>query len=116
MMNAASIISRASFIGPSVKWVTETMLTKAQFPQQAYGKCQAVMSLVKTYGSDRVENACHMMMTETSIASLRVLTNILKNNRDLAMKDSSPSSALYNDNVRGANAFTKVNDGKEVQP
>ena len=116
MMNAASIISRASFIGPSVKWVTETMLTKAQFPQQAYGKCQAVMSLVKTYGRDRVENACHMMMTETSIASLRVLTNILKNNRDLAMKDSSPSSALYNDNVRGANAFTKVNDGKEVQP
>ena len=74
------------------------------------------MSLVKTYGSDRVENACHMMMTETSTASLRVLTNILNNNRDLAMKDSSPSSVVHNDDVRGANAFTKVNDGKEVQP
>ena len=55
-------------------------------------------------------------MTETSTASLRVLTNILKNNRDLAMKDSSPSSVVHNDDVRGANAFTKVNDGKEVQP
>ena len=99
-----------------MKWVIRTKLTKAQFPQRADGNCQAVRSLVKTYGSDGVENACHMRMTETSTASLRVLTNILKNNRDLAMKDSSPSSAVYNDNVRGANAFTKVNDGKEVQP
>lgn len=57
-----------------------------------------------------------MMMTETSTASLRVLTNILKNNRDLAMKDSSPAPEVHNDDVRGPLAFVKVNDGKEVQP
>lgn len=111
-MNAASIVQRASFVGPSVKWVTETMLTKAQFPQQAYGKCRAVLSLVKDYGRERVENACHMMMTETSTASLKVLSNILKNSRDLAQNSTAPASTV-NDDVRGASAFTTVNDGKE---
>ena len=117
MMNAASIIDRSSFIGPSVKWVTESFLNKAQFPQQAYGKCQAVLSKVKTYGRERVENACYLMKTETSTTSLRVLDNILKNKRDLALQeDSGIAATAQNDNVRGASEYTKVtnpNDGKE---
>lgn len=113
-MNAASIVERASFVGPSVRWVTETLLSKTQFPQQAYGKCQAVLSLVKDYGRERVENACHMMMTETSTASLKVLSNILKNNRDLVYRATTPVPTP-NDNVRGASVFMSINDGKEGQ-
>ena len=114
-MNAASIIDRASFIGPSVKWVTETLLSRAPFPQQAYGKCQAVLELTKTYGKDRVENACRMMKAETSTASLKVLTNILKNNRDLAPQtDCTPCGTTPNDNVRGAAAYGNISEGKEV--
>lgn len=114
MMNAASIMERASLVGPSVRWMTETMLTKAQFPQQAYGKCQAIFDLVKTYGRGRVENACRMMKSETSIASLKVLTNILKNNRDFAPNQNGcQSETTPNDNVRGATCFNRVNKRKE---
>lgn len=115
-MNAASIIDRASFVGQSVRWVIEMMLSRPQFPQQAYGKCQAVLSFVNRYGRERVENACRLMRTETGMASLQVLTNILKNSRDLALQESSTSHTVHNDNVRGADAFTKVNEGKEMQP
>ena len=87
------------------------MLTQSQFPQQAYGKCQGVLAMVKDYGCDRVENACRLMKTETSTASLRVLTNILKNNRD--MSGSSIEISIKNENVRGADAYACINDGKE---
>lgn len=109
--NAASIIENATFIGPSVKWTVEYLLTQSQFPQQAYGKCQGVLAMVKDYGCDRVENACRLMKTETSTASLRVLTNILKNNRD--MSGSSIEISIKNENVRGADAYACINDGKE---
>jgi transposase len=109
--NAATIIDQASFIGPSVRWTVEEMLTKSVHPQQSYGQCQAVIALSKKYGRDRLENACRKMKDATSMASLRVLSNMLKNNRDLA--DQSKSSTTVNDSVRGASAYTHVNSRKE---
>jgi hypothetical protein len=51
------------------------------------------------------------MKDATSMASLRVLLNMLKNNRDLA--DQSKLSTTMNDSVRGASAYTHVNSRKE---
>ncbi len=113
-MNAASFIERASFIGPSVQWFIETLLEQTRFPQQAYGKCQGTISLASKYGADRLENACRMIKEEACTASLRVLTNILKNNRDCASQTTeAPSCTSDNPNVRGAAVYTMVNTGKE---
>lgn len=113
--NAAALIERAGFIGKATCWVIGTMLAKTRFPQQAYGHCNAVFSLVKEYGRNRLENACQLMMTETSTASLSVLTNILKNNRDLdgQQKDSMTSLASEED-VRGEAHYARLTGGKEA--
>ena len=114
--NASTLLYRASFIGASVQWTVQTLLAKKEFPQQAYGQCNALLALVSTYGKERVENACRMMKTETSTASLRVLTNILKNNRDLAMQQGEPAyQTPQNDNVRGAFNYSSVTKGKEAE-
>ncbi len=113
-MNAASFIERASFIGPSVKWFVETLLNQAKFPQQAYGKCQGTISMTGKYGAERLENACRMIKEETSTASLRVLTNILNNKRDLASQtESSSSCTSTNPDVRGSAVYAMINTRKE---
>lgn len=110
-LNAAAYMEKAILLGPSITWMINTLLTKAQFPQQAYGKCQAVMSLIKKFGRDRVERACEMMKTETSIASLVNLNNILNHNRDSVDKDVPMLTP--NSDVRGASYYQEVNTRKE---
>lgn len=119
--NAATLINRASFLGESVKWAVETMLRKPRFPQQAYNHCNAVLAMAQKVGKERLEKACLMMKTETSTASLTILTNILKNNRDLE-KESAAKGLPHNPNVRGASAFddsaekeTSAIRGKEME-
>ena len=119
--NASTLLWRASFIGASTQWAVDTMLKKTRFPQQAYGNCNALLSLVDKYGKERVEKACHMMKTETSTASLQVARNILMNNRDSALGNGEIVSQVpKNDNVCGAAEYSIVmelnaNGGKEEQ-
>lgn len=110
-LNAATYLDMSKRIGPSTEWVIQTMLTKSQFPQQAYGKCQAVMALAKKYGEKRVEHASELMKTETSIASLKVLTNILKKNRDLISNETI--KPVHNEDVRGASYYQDMNNNKD---
>ena len=112
--NAAALIERAGFIGQSMKWVVEAMLSKTRFPQQAYMHCNAALALVKEYGRDRLEHACQMMKTETSTASLKVLSNILKNNRDLAEQQQDAMTSLASgDDVRGEAHYARIVGRKE---
>ena len=112
--NAAALIERAGFIGQSMKWVVETMLSKTRFPQQAYMHCNAALALVKEYGCDRLEHACQMMKTETSTASLKVLSNILKNSRDLAGREGDAMTSLASgDDVRGEAHYARIVGRKE---
>ena len=113
--NAAALIERAGFIGQSMKWVIETMLSKTHFPQQAYMHCNAALALAREYGRDRLEHACLMMRTETSTASLKVLSNILKNNRDLAEQEKDAMTSLASeDDVRGEAHYARIVGGKEA--
>lgn len=112
--NAAALIERAGFIGQSMRWVVETMLSKTRFPQQAYMHCNAALALAKEYGRDRLEHACLMMKTETSTASLKVLSNILKNNRDLAEQEKDAMTSLASeDDVRGEAHYARIVGRKE---
>jgi transposase len=107
--NAAALIERAGFIGQSMRWVVETMLARTRFPQQAYMHCNAAIALAKEYGRDRLEHACQMMKTETSTASLKVLANILRHNRDLAGQQKEAMTALASDDdVRGEAHYARI--------
>ena len=69
---------------------------------------------IRKYHTDMLTQ---MFMTNSQFLTVHLTSSkSLKNNRDLAMKDSSPAPEVHNDDVRGPLAFVKVNDGKEVQP
>jgi len=107
--NAATLIDRGARIGQSVEWAITDILQRTTFPQQAYGKCNGLLSLAKKYGRSRLEHACMMMKEETDMASYRALCNMLKNNRDLVADDDGTISITpFNDNVRGAAAYTVI--------
>jgi len=117
-MNAAKLIDWGAYVGPSVKWAIESVLRGTTFPQHAYGKCTGILSLAKTYGRSRLETACSMLMEQSVNVTYSSLRNILKNNRDL-MEDGEGaiSRTPYNENVRGASAYTSISkndkEGKE---
>ena len=114
-VNAASLIDWGARIGPSVKWAIEDILRRTTFPQQAYGRCNGLLSLARKYGSQRLDRACAMQREQSGTASYQSLRNMLKNNMDL---DADPrgivSRTPHNDNVRGAAAYRRVTmKGKE---
>ena len=67
-----------------------------------------MLSLGRTYGYDRLESAAALMKSETGKAGYKLLTNILKNNRDKAAVNTIISTTPQNDNVRGASAFRGI--------
>ena len=113
-LNAATLINRAQRVA-STWWSVENILQRTTFPQQAYGKCNGVLSLGKTYGYDRLESAAALMKAETGKAAYRSLANILKNNRDKAAANTIISTTPQNDNVRGASAYRGIVSSKDKQ-
>ena len=111
--NAATLIDRARRVGPFTKWAVENILQRTTFPQQAYGTCNGVLSLGRTYGYDRLESAATLMKAETGKAGYKLLSNILKHNRDKAAANTIISKTPMNDNVRGASAFRSIVSHKD---
>ena len=111
--NAATLIDRAQRVGPFTKWAVENILQRTTFPQQAYGTCNGVLSLGRTYGYDRLESASALMKAETGKAGYKLLAGILKSNRDKAAANTIISTTPQNDNVRGASAFRSIVSPKD---
>ena len=116
-INAAKLIEWGARIGPSVKWAIEDILARTTFPQQAYGKCSGILSLGRKYGHARLDHACALMREQSGTAGYRILSNMLKNNRDIdADGGELISRTPHNDNVRGASAYTSIPlAGKEAE-
>ena len=113
--NAATLIDRAQRVGPFTKWAIENILQRTTFPQQAYGTCNGVLSLGRTYGYGRLESAAALLKAETGKAAYKLLANILRNNRDKAAANTIISTTPQNDNVRGASAYRGIFSPKDGQ-
>lgn len=113
--NAATLIDRAQRVGPFTKWAIENILQRTTFPQQAYGTCNGVLSLGRTYGYDRLESAAALLKAEAGKAAYKLLANILRNNRDKAAANTIISTTPQNDNVRGASAYRGIFSPKDGQ-
>ena len=111
--NAATLLDRAQRVGPFTRWAVENILQHTTFPQQAYGTCNGVLSLGRTYGYDRLESAAALMKAEAGKAGYKLLSNILKNNRDTAAVSTIISTTPKNDNVRGASAYKGIVSPKD---
>lgn len=97
----------ASNIGDEVlRWVT-SLLAQKQHEQQAYSVCLGLLSLSKSYESQRLNNAC-AIANKHSLYRLKHIKDILKSNQDKLPIDSKEQLSLLpqsHENIRGAKSF-----------
>lgn len=95
--------TRAKHIGSYAGKFVDTLLDSADFEEQAYKSCMAVINFSRTYDSSRVENACMKAISLNSV-NYTTLKNILKNGQDKQPADNSTSDAdtptPYHENLR----------------
>lgn len=108
MMNAAAYISHAEKAGPYTAWGMQYILNKYRFPEQGYPTCWGLVGIMKKYGNERTEKACEMLHNAALALNLKCLRNILENNRENAIYSAEASSLPENDNVRGADNYSKI--------
>ena len=87
--------------GAATQKLIETILASRPHPQQGFRPCLGIMSLEKTFGAQRLENACKRALAIGG-TSYRSVHAILKNGLDqqpLPLRSKSP--VLYHPNIRG---------------
>ncbi|MEZ8424041.1 IS21 family transposase, partial [Vibrio splendidus] len=99
------LLSWGSNIGAATREVVNKMLNSKPHPEQSYRSCLGLLSLSKTYGEPRLEQACKdaLMLTKSNYT---FISNLLKNNREGQLsKDSTSTPNLVHSNVRGPNSY-----------
>ncbi|MGL4519614.1 MAG: IS21/IS408/IS1162 family transposase, partial [Phocaeicola sp.] len=109
--NAAYFLEEAEIIGLYTKAAVETILNRNRHVEQSYSSCQGVMSLKRTYGKERLENACKRLDGCSSV-TYTMIKNILQKNLDQAESTQPTSTIPQHDYVRGADTFNKIMETK----
>lgn len=95
----------AQKIGPQTATLTETLLHSKAHPQQAYRSILGILRLSKSYGDDRLEEACRRALHFNAL-SYRSIASILKNNLDKKTPTTKTETPPVNhDNIRGAKYY-----------
>jgi transposase len=100
------LLSWAAQSGPHCEQAARLILASRAIPEQGYRSCLGLIRLAKTYGPGRLNQACERAI-RLHIASLRHITNLLKNGRDRAPLTEEPSAppVPVHDNLRGATYY-----------
>ena len=78
-----------------------------KYPEQAFRSCLGVLRLGKSFGEERLENACRRALYMEP-CSFKSIESILKNNLDLQpLPEPEPEVNLPNehDNLRGSDYY-----------
>ena len=95
----------AAKVGPGTIALVEAIMRAKPHPEQGFRSCLGILSLVKSYGPERVEAACRRgnhvgSTTYGSIAS------ILKHGLDRAFAtDATIEKPLQHSNIRGSGYY-----------
>jgi transposase len=96
---------QAGAIGRHTSALVEIILRERTHPEQGFRTCVGILRLAKTYGRERLEDACNRAL-EIGARSYSSVNSILKNNLDRrrpAMPAEGP--AIAHDNIRGPTYF-----------
>lgn len=96
-------IEKASIIGPPTKAYIDSLIEQKKYPEMAYRQCLGIMSLAKTFGSERLNNACQLGMKHNK-RSYSMIHEILDNGMDLMMskvEEEEPKVIPLHKNIRG---------------
>lgn len=99
----------ASKHGSDVVACVEGLFTQCDYPEIAYKRAMGIIQLHRSYGSERLNNACQRALIADAISYNRI-KNILANNLDkeelsLITESSTISHIPHHDNIRGGQHF-----------
>jgi transposase len=96
---------QAGEIGRNTSALVEIILRERTHPEQGFRACVGILRLVKTYGRERLEDACGRAL-EIGARSYSSVNSILKNNLD-RQRPAKPADgpAIAHDNIRGPTYF-----------
>jgi transposase len=101
----ARMLAQATKTGPAVAAFCEMVMADRPHPEQGFRTCLGVLSLVKTYGPQRVDAACQRGVTirARTVTSIR---SILKTGLDRAFLEGTEDAApLQHANIRGGGYY-----------
>ena len=87
----------------------DQLIGSSDYPEASYKRAMGVIQLHKTYGSDRLNNACERALYGQALSYIRV-SNILKNNldkehNDLGNLNETTTHITPHENIRGAHNY-----------
>ncbi len=95
--------NKALSIGSFTGFFVNALLENADFEEQAYRSCMAVINFSRTYGNARVEKACQKAVELNSV-TYTTLKNILKNGQEsqpaTVMGTDADTPTPYHENLR----------------
>jgi len=98
----------ASKHGENVLAIISHILTQSDYPETAYKRSMGIIQLHRSYGSDRLNNACRRALI-AEIYSYQRISNILKYSQDklpLSTEQNTKASHIpKHNNIRGASAY-----------
>ena len=94
-------------IGPSTRQLVQQFIDEKQHPEQAYRACLGLLNLNKSYGDERLENACRLGLAE-GLRTVKNIRNILKHKLDQipeTEEDLNTPLNQHHENVRGSTQY-----------
>lgn len=103
---AEDVQAKASKIGQYTLQVTQRILERKIFIQQAFNSCLGLQSLGKKYGNDRLELACKRALSNGATPTYKMIRNILNLRLDQAeIQNKIDFITPQHDNIRGAQTY-----------
>lgn len=91
----------AEKVGPSTKELITRVMESRTHPEQGFRSCLGILRLEKTYGAERLEQAC-LRAINYNACSYKSVKSILKSGFDNSPQKSTPTSKSINhENIRG---------------
>ncbi len=94
--------------GPQTASMVAAIIAARQHPQQGFRSAMGLLSLSKTYGSERLESACRLAITGKAL-NYKSVKSILKTGLDQQQPEPELFEAppIKHDNIRGGNYYTQ---------
>lgn len=101
----ARMMSEAASIGPATVALFEAIMQAKPHPEQGFRSCLGIISLVKSYGPERVEAACRRG-NDIGATTYGSVASILKSGLDkVVRRETSSEAPLHHGNIRGAGYY-----------
>lgn len=108
--NQEAALAWAASVGPSTKAALQEKLAQARGEFMGYRATQAMKSLAKVHGAERLEEACTYALVHNISKTADLRTVLDKRLDQLLSQDTTEASppSVYHENIRGADYYNRI--------